>query len=306
MDHLLGIDGGGSKTVALLADVDGRVLGRGTAGCANYQAVGAAAACAALDQAIAAAFAAARLAPEPVRVLVVGLAGVDRADDRTVFEGWAAERRPAAQTLLVNDALIVLAAGTPAGWGLALICGTGSIAYGRSEAGQLARAGGWGYLLGDEGSGYAIGLAGLRAVARASDGRGPQTHLTQLILDHWQLALPYDLVRRVYRETRTHAEIAALAVLVDKAAGAGDLVAKAILADAGRELALAAWSVARRLALPNPAPCALAGGLLVHSARLVEALHGQARQLGLALAPVAQVREPAEGAIRLARRAAAG
>jgi N-acetylmuramic acid 6-phosphate etherase len=302
MEYLLGIDGGGSKTVALLADTDGHVLGRGTAGSANYQAVGAAAACAALDEAIRAAFADAGVIPQPAQALIVGLAGVDRAEDRTVFAAWAAERHPAGHATAVNDALLVLAAGTPSGWGLSMICGTGSIAYGRAPDGRLARAGGWGYLLGDEGSGYAIGLAGLRAVARAADGRAEQTKLTSLILDHWSLTTPQDLIRRTYRETRNNSEIAALAMLVDQAAAEGDSIAQAIIQSAGHELALAAHSVAVRLALPDPTPCALAGGLLVHGQRLAHAFVAEAQELGLAFEPVVPVPEPAEGAVLLARQ----
>jgi N-acetylmuramic acid 6-phosphate etherase len=271
MDYLLGIDGGGSKTAALLAESNGRVLGRGTAGTANYQVVGAAGSRAALDAAIESALADAGLDQQPGRALVVGLAGMDRPDDSLVFEQWAAERRPATQSAVVNDALLVLAAGTHGGWGLALICGTGSIVYGRTADGQVARAGGWGYLLGDEGSGYAIGLAVLRAVARAADGRGPQTLLAGLVLAYWSLSAPQELIRQVNRERPGNPNIAALAALVDEAAAAGDHVARTIVQESGRELALAAVTVAGRLALPNPVPCALAGGAIIQSRPLAGA-----------------------------------
>ena len=167
---LMGIDGGGSKTAALLADETGRVLGRGAAGASNFQIVGHEAAQAAIVAAMAAATAAAGMAPQPpLSALCIGLSGVDRPGERVSFQQWAAALYPAARVLIANDAELVLAAGTPQGWGLALICGTGAIVYGRSLAGQTARADGWGHLLGDEGSGYAIGLAALRAVMRAYD-----------------------------------------------------------------------------------------------------------------------------------------
>src|SRR5262245_58880847 len=219
---LLGVDGGGSKTVALLADSAGRVLGRGAAGASNYQAIGAARACGAIEQAALAAFAVAGIVPGRVGAVCLGMAGAGRPDDQALFRGWAVVQWPGALVSIVNDAELALAAGTPDGWGVALICGTGSIAYGRDRAGRVARAGGWGPLMGDEGSAYAIGLAALRAVARAADGRGPATALTRAVLDRWSLADLQALIRRVYREAAAPADIAALAALVEAIAAGGD------------------------------------------------------------------------------------
>lgn len=297
---ILGLDGGGSKTLALLADASGRVLGRGAAGSSNYQNIGAPAAWAALDAAIAAAFADAGLSPRPLDAVCLGLAGVDRPEDRTLFEGWAAERFGGAPAVIANDAEIVLAAGTPAGWGVALISGTGSIVFGRHPSGAMARAGGWGHILGDEGSGYAIGLAALRAVMAAFDGRGPTTALTDAVLAHWGLAAPPDLVGRVYREDVGATDIAGLARLVDAAAAAGDGVALEILRGAGHDLAITVEAVARRLDLPAPIPCALAGGVVVHGVQARAAFLAAAAARGLALAPITPVPEPAQGAVRLA------
>ncbi len=223
--YLMGIDGGGSKTLALLADETGRVLGRGEAGASNFQVIGHQAAQAAIQAAMDAAWRNASLAPQSLRGLCLGLAGVDRPGERALFQQWTAQIQPQAQSVIANDAELVLAASTPAGWGLALICGTGSIVYGRSPAGQVARADGWGHLLGDEGSGYAIGLAALRAVMRAYDGRGPATSLSEAILGCWGLAAATDLVPRVYQELRGKHEIAALASTVEAVAGQGDPVA---------------------------------------------------------------------------------
>jgi N-acetylglucosamine kinase-like BadF-type ATPase len=299
---LIGIDGGGSKTSALLADSAGRVLGRGLAGASNYQAIGLERAGAALEQAVRAAFDDARIAPIPPLAVCLGLAGAGRAADMELFRAWAAAQWPGARIVVVSDAELVLAAGTPGGWGLALICGTGSIAYGRDRDGRVARAGGWGYLLGDEGSGYAIGLAALRAVARAADGRGPFTALADALLARWSLAAPADLIRRVYRERAATSEIAALATLVDETAASGDTVAREILREAGRELALALGAVAGRLEWRGPAPCALAGGLIVHSRTLAGAMREAASELRLVLDPVTNVTEPAIGAIQIAAR----
>jgi N-acetylglucosamine kinase-like BadF-type ATPase len=164
----------------------------------------------------------------------------------------------------------------------------------------MARAGGWGHILGDEGSGYAIGSAALRAVMCAFDGRGPATALTEAILAHWGLSAPPDLVGRVYREDVGAAEIATLARLADAAAGAGDAVARDILQQAGHDLAITVEAVVRRLGLPAPTPCALAGGVVVHGRQARAAFLAAAAERGLDLRPITPVTEPARGAVRLA------
>jgi len=298
---LIGIDGGGTKTVALLSDLDGRVLGHGLGGPSNYQVVGLRVAGDSINQTVRAAFADANVEPVPPRAICLGLSGVDRPDDYAAFRAWADEQMPGTPTVIVNDAMLVMAAGTPAGWGVAMISGTGSIVYGRAQDGRMTRAGGWGYLLGDEGSGYDIGLAALRAVVRADDGRAPQTALTGMILEHWSLAAPQGLVSQMYFGPVPTQKIAALASVVEGAAFAGDPVAIKILRKAGHELALAVSAVARRLELPGPIPCALAGSTIVKGRIARQMFIEAAASLGLQLDPVTPVSEPAQGALRLAR-----
>jgi N-acetylglucosamine kinase-like BadF-type ATPase len=195
---------------------------------------------------------------------------------------------------------LLLAAGTPDGWGVAVIAGTGSMAFGRAPDGRTARAGGWGYLLGDEGSGYALALAALRAVARMADQRGPTTYLADMLLSHLALKQPQELIGAVYRGGLDRPAVAVLAPVVLEAAEAGDEVADAIVQKGAEQLALAVAAVARQLELTSPLPVALAGGLLV-------AAPGYRRRLTQALAkslihpePVMLIQEPAEGAVRLA------
>ncbi len=301
-DLYLGVDGGGSHTVALLADGAGRPVGRGRGGPANLHAVGEQAAKSALRAAIDGALAGAGRPRPAVAAACLGLAGVGRAPERELFRSWAAREGLAGRVLVAVDCDLVLAAGTPQGWGLALIAGTGSIAWGRGQGGAPARSGGWGHLLGDEGSGYALGLAALQAVARAADGRGPQTRLTSAILGQWQLAGPEELIRRVYGSPAPRPEIAALAPLVEAAAAEGDAVAREIAWAAGEALGLLLDAAARRLGLGAAAvPCALAGGLLVHGQLVARRALEAAAALGWRLEPVARVEEPALGALRLAR-----
>lgn len=297
------MDGGGSKTAAIVARQDGTPLGRGSSGSSNYRAVGVEKACQAIDQALRAAFEDAGLDFDPgeVQMACFGLAGVDRPGDETPLQEWARRLWPGMPIRYVNDARLVLAAGTPNGWGVAVICGTGSIAYGRNVQGEMTRAGGWGYLLGDEGSGYDIGRAALRCVAKAADGRGPQTALTGLVLAHWSLEKPQDLIRYVYRPELPRKEIAALAPLVERAALQCDAVAEEIVQNAGEELAAAVKVVSARMGFSGPVPCALAGGVLVKGEQVTRAFLSAAARHGLQLEPVHKVSEPAAGAVILAR-----
>jgi N-acetylglucosamine kinase-like BadF-type ATPase len=170
---LLGVDGGGTKTTALLADRAGRVVARGAAGGSNFKAAGEAAARAAIEAAVRQAYAAAGLDFAPPLAAGLGLAGVDTPADVERQSAWAAGYLPGARIRVANDVELALWAGTPAGWGLAVIAGTGAIAYGRAPDGRAARVGGWGWLLGDEGSGFDIGLRARRgAVPTAAGGRG--------------------------------------------------------------------------------------------------------------------------------------
>jgi N-acetylglucosamine kinase-like BadF-type ATPase len=305
MNFLVGVDGGGSKTAALIALLDGSVVGRGAGGSSNYRGVGIEQACASIDQALQAAFASANMAPYPasVRMACFGLAGVDRPGDPAPVLEWAASRWPGMPVKIVSDGRLVLAAGTPQGWGAGVICGTGSSIFGRSPSGQMARAGGWGYLLGDEGSGYDIGRAALRSLTQAADGRGPQTRLTGLILQRWMLNSPQDLVNYVYRPGSKPADIAALASLVDAAAGQGDTIARQILGQAGHELARGVKAVAGLLGLEQPVPCALAGGVMLGGETLRGEFLAAAAGLDVELSPIQPVPEPATGAILLARQA---
>jgi N-acetylglucosamine kinase-like BadF-type ATPase len=225
---------------------------------------------------------------------------VGRADDREVFYDWLRQQWPGAAFRVANDAELVLAAGSDAGWGLAVIAGTGSIAYGRNAAGVIIRAGGWGPLLGDEGSGYAIGRAALRAAVSSHDGRAAPTSLLAAILAYWNLSDATALIGKAYRPPLAASEVASLAVLVEDAAQAGDAVAAAILAEAGNDLAVTAAAVAWRLGLAGETPCAVAGSVLVKGRRVLETFEAGLAGAGLTPKPLVRVEEAALGAVRLA------
>jgi N-acetylglucosamine kinase-like BadF-type ATPase len=296
----LGIDGGGTGTVALL-ERGGVVIGRGEAGPSNRQAVGDAQAMAALDESVSRAFAAAGIERVTVGAACLGLAGSGRAEDREVVLLWARRVRLAERTDVTTDAALLLAAGTPTGWGLALVAGTGSIAWGRAADGREDRAGGWGYLLGDKGSGYSIALAALRAIVRSADSALPPTVLGERLLGHLRLNDTQALVPLIYGGGMDRAALAGLAPLVIDCSD-DDSVAADIVQTQARELARTAAATAKKLGFGDQAfPLALAGGLLLgcesYRRLVLEALVED----GLRPEPVTLVHEPAEGALRLAR-----
>lgn len=304
---VLGIDGGGSKTNAWLArreeSGEWTTIGRGTGGPSNPQAVGFETAFQNLDRAIDSAFADARLNPVQVAAACGALAGAERDADRRQVEQWAQKRNLAARLQLVHDALPLLAAGTPQGWGVALIAGTGSFAFGQNERGETARAGGWGYLLGDEGSGYVIALAALKAAAQAADQRAPETTLLGRFLQKFGLKQPLDLIGVVYQGKVDRATIASWSDLAFAEAAAGDAVAAQIIGDAARELALTVAAVCRRVGFTErPYPLAVTGGLLIHHAAYRQLLARELAHAGFPADPIGIVTDPVAGSVVLAQR----
>ena len=306
MQILLGVDGGGSKTTALLADGSGKILGRGLAGPSNYLATGKEFAEAAVELAIQKAFIAAGIAFEPAEAICLGLASVDEAEDPVWALHWAESIPLGKNIIVVDDQELVLQAGTPSGVGLGLICGTGSVVFGRREDGRKVLSGGWGHVLGDEGSGYAIGLDALKAVTQMVDGCIPKTYLYDLVFEHWDIANGEGLFHRLYVEICTSREIAQLAGLVSIAEKEGDAVASLIFQTAAWELALCFTGAARQMDFDSPFPCGMGGGVITNNQMIYEALMANVVKNGINLKPVKFVKEPAEGALILAGRMLSG
>jgi N-acetylglucosamine kinase-like BadF-type ATPase len=307
---VLGIDGGGTRTVALLARRSGphtvedcEIVARGVAGPSNHLAVGQDRALAALDDAVNQAFGAASVARGSVLAACLGLAGADRPADREMLSRWAASVSLSDRVRIENDGRLVLAAGTPDDWGLAVIAGTGSFALARAPDGRAARAGGWGYLLGDDCGAYSIALAGLRAVARAADASGPTTAMTDRLLQRLGIANAAELIPKIYGGGLDRAAIASLADVVTSADAAGDVAAHKILSNEAEHLAAAARAASRILTASSsdPVPLALAGSVLTSCPSVADRLVSGLRHRGVNLGTVQLVNEPAHGAIRLAR-----
>ena len=302
---VLGIDAGGTKTVCQLADASGRIVGESRGPGANLQAAGELDVEKTLHRLMDEVMG--RLDNARLGAICVGMAGVDRPGDAEIVRGIMRRIGQSARVLIVNDALVALEAGAPAEPGVVIIAGTGSISYGRNARGQAARAGGWGYVLGDEGSGYWIGRHALRAVVREADRRGPRTLLTPRALAHFGVKRPQDLIHEIYYGGMRPGAIAALASEVHAAFADGDAVAAGILEVGVRELVASASSVVTRLQLEHePFRFVLAGGIFRAVPwmrdQLMERLPRVAAQAAITPLEV----EPAEGAVRLALSLLAG
>jgi N-acetylglucosamine kinase-like BadF-type ATPase len=296
--HVLGIDVGGTKTVCLLADEEGRVIASAREEGANLQGVGELGLEKVLHQVMEKTLGDERILPSAI---CLGIAGVDRAADEKVVRSIMSRIGYKAKILVVNDALIALQAGIGHGPGIVIVSGTGSIAYGRNSRGEASRAGGWGYVLGDEGSGYWIGRLALRAVVRHADGRGRETTLTPRLLAHFGVERAAELIQRVYHEELTPAAIASLAHYAQEAREEGDMVAAGILNRAADELITAAAAVMARLDLADQSfSFVLAGGMFY----AVPWLCDQLKLLLPSLAPQSRTirleTDPAAGAVQLA------
>ncbi|QDT91445.1 N-acetylglucosamine kinase [Gimesia algae] len=302
---VLGIDGGGSTTRAALAVVaetfEFHVAGRGTAGASNFNSSVWEVATEQVQLAIQRAFESAGTEPHRVAAVCLGMSGAGRTAEQQAWMRWAKESGVAEQASVVTDAETVLAAGTPEGRGVALIAGTGSLAFGTNAAGQVARAGGWGYLLGDEGSGYQITLAALRGIARAVDGRGPDTRLQPAFLEALDLNDPRALIGWLYHTERERSEIAGLSHLVFEAAEQGDALARTILQQAIFELRDLVQSVVSQLSFSSSDyALALTGGVLLHQRDFRVSLLERLREQELQPTTIECVDDASLGAVRLA------
>ncbi|MCK4258797.1 MAG: hypothetical protein KAX49_07450 [Halanaerobiales bacterium] len=270
MRYLLGVDGGGTRTRAILAEVDlleetGVMKGWGISGPSNFHSVGVEKAVDHIVESIQIVLKKAkceRIVPDQ---LVLGLAGVGRPNDHaqmwTVLEKRLGSK--VKEMTLTTDAHIALMGAVGGEDGVVVIAGTGAIALGIKKN-RLERAGGWGYLLDDRGSGYDLGRQAITAALRSFDGRGVKTILLEQICSHFKVENITDLIAPIYHGELNRARIGELIPLIVEIAKAGDLVAQDILIDGGSELAKTAIAVAERLEFAGRFRVAGTGGILSH------------------------------------------
>lgn len=301
-DFVVGVDGGGTGSRAMVLALDGREVATAQGPPALVAPTDPGSAAIAIAETVRAAAESAGI-PLPVRALWAGLAGAGRSGAREAVEIALRSMKLAAAVRVGMDVEGAHADAFGEGPGVLVVLGTGSMVWGRDPEGRELRVGGWGGLLGDEGSGYWFGIQGLRAVARASDGRSGATVLTSTLLSALRLASPQELIP--WTAAASKGEVAALAPLVLEAAEGGDAPADAIVRKGCEELR-AHLEVVRKSwePWPHPIPMALVGGLVEEATPFREQVSTLVREIRgvLPLRPVLPVRGAARRALSLVRR----
>jgi len=298
--YVIGIDGGGTKTVGLIADDSGKVIARSESGPSNYHVVGQKQMACVLKNVVDSLLKEANIPSELCRAFCLGMAGLGRPDDREIISRICYRLGFKKNLLLTHDAKIALVGGALEDFGVIIIAGTGSIVYGINEAGEERRSGGWGNILGDEGSGYDIARRALQAIVRAHDGRDKTTILTAKILNQLKFKQPEQLVRWVHAASKN--EIAQLAPLVFESAWEQEGVAEEIIAYAAEELILATRTVLVGLDMAS-AECniVLSGGIFEHQPHFVDLIQERLHNIAPKAISGLPKREAAYGAVLLAK-----
>jgi N-acetylglucosamine kinase-like BadF-type ATPase len=295
---VMGVDGGATKTLAAVLDMDTNDIHLGHAGPSNQDAVGATAAVRALLEAADDAIAGAGISPERLAAAVLAIAGTDtNAIERNVRAARTEE------WMVVNDVVAAWATATGTGPGIAVIAGTGSNVFGVGPDDTPWRAGGWGHLLGDEGSGYWLGIQSIKAALSDREASGPETALSERAPAFFGLESVEQLAQYVYSKPLTKGDIAALAAETARLAAAGDAVARELFARGARELSRQIVAVITQTGLQGSFPVGLIGGVAkagaVFMGPLTEAVQERAPQAEVSRVEMA----PVGGSLLLAARA---
>jgi glucosamine kinase len=266
---VIGVDGGATKTHAVILDTNLKIIGEGLAGPSNPLRVGITNASAAIREAIDKACEVAKVRRSDLMVAEIGLAGARRQELRVRMRETL-RGLGIGEIVVTSDADIALYGATLGAPGVIVIAGTGSICCGINGRGKKLCAGGWGPIAGDEGGGAWIARRALRAIAHATDGRGPATALTEIACTYFHVSDPNDLSTAIYAPTITNERLAGFGRDVVAAAKAKDRIAREILAEGGRELGFAAAAVIRNLKLDREVfQVAYVGGVFAAAGELV-------------------------------------
>jgi N-acetylglucosamine kinase-like BadF-type ATPase len=285
----LGVDGGGTKTHIVLIDDEKNLVCEGFSGASNPLRVGVETAVANIIKALDATCDSAQLSRSDVVSAVLGLAGVRRAEMRQRVRERFANLLKIKQVEVTTDAEIALYAATRGKAGVVVIAGTGSISYGKNDNGKVETAGGWGPIAGDEGGGVMIARHALQAIAKAIDGRGKPTKLSEAGMQYFRTSTPENLLSAIYAPQIDNARIAGFARYVVETAEAGDRIAIQILKEAGFELGVAAYAVIKKLKLEDrKVPIGYVGSLFKAGNLLTAPLLETIRRI----APKAYLAEP--------------
>ncbi len=247
MPFFVGVDGGGTKTELVMLSDQGEFIARTKVGSTNIQAVGAGKVKQELLNGFQKILKKSNVDLKHVEHFFLGLAGAGRKSDQLEIKRLFDKTSFQGKIYVDSDAIIALAGAFGTKPGIILISGTGSICFGKNQQGQMVRSGGWGYLLGDEGSGYFIGNNAIIAALKDFDGRGERTRLLPEIVSFFQVKSIEEIIPLIYQNKITRVQIADLAPLVFRVAAEGDFIAEEIIKRTGKELGILARAVAVKL-----------------------------------------------------------
>ncbi len=298
---IIGMDGGGTKTEAILVHLNGTVTGTRTGGSTNIQAVGGEKlkkeVLALADELIQDA----KIHVQDVLYMVLGLAGAGRASDQQAIKALFSGTPFADKLTVESDAVIALTGAFGLGPGIILIAGTGAICYGMNADRQFARSGGWGYLLGDEGGGYYMGREAIIAALKDLDGRGERTSIRGRLEKMYSLKCIDEIIPMIYQNKIDRMTVAGLAPLVFEEEKEGDSVSAVIIKKASVELVRMAVSVAEKLNLEREnIRIALIGSIFKLQESLIGHLKDELGQRELRVKLTEPENTPAAGAAILA------
>jgi len=301
-EYVIGVDGGATKSTAALADLDGNIIKVKRGQSINYHGVGKARAKSHLN-----ALLGGLLKKYSVRAAVLGLAGLNTTRDQRFYNQVVRHTVPrGVRTLVVNDTKIALEAACPGDPArLLIVSGTGSNIYGEHKK-KNARAGGWDFLVGDEGAGYEFGMKAIRAAIRSYDGRENKTVLEKLVLKKARARTVPDLINKIYkvwheRPNELKYYIASFSPVVDQAFDRGDSEARNIIKNGAEELYLGARAVIKKLRMEKSRLCVGLAGSNFNAPGLKQQLTRKIKTIAPKAYVVSPV-TPVEGAIRLAIR----
>jgi N-acetylglucosamine kinase-like BadF-type ATPase len=299
---VLGVDGGGTKTIGLISDEHGNILARREVGGTNPNVVGFDGAAKVITQLISRCCEDVRIRTDELGFAVLGLAGVGRDADRKRINGLinalaGKEGSKGIQMNVETDARVALEGAFAGGPGVVIIAGTGSIVVGKTQRGDIIRVGGWGRILGDEGGGYFIGREAVRAVALHYDRRGDSGKLREVLARRFHWESPDQIMAAVYQEKF---DLASLAPVVFETAADNDHVSQRILQNSASLLAEQARIVVMQMGILRKVGLVMSGGLIDHETVYANVLHMKI----LKLLPQVDVRPalhtPAHGAVLMA------
>ncbi len=297
-EYFIGIDGGSSRSTGLLAEQNLRVVHRASAGCANYHLTGVGGTQKTLLTLIESLSSAAGVSPREIRGFCFALSGVSRPADFSNIEQLLRRHLLHKKSKIISDAEAALLGGTRREAAIVVISGTGSVVFGRNEAGKTKKVSGHGHLIGDPGSGYDLGIRALRAVIAASEGRAEKTSLSRAILNGTSLGSEDEIVPWVYSLDDPKVAIARLAPTVIAEEQQGDKVAADILRSAAEQLGELVVFTARHLdMIENSFDVVLSGGVFQNNPSYFHLMQSVLWERIPTANPMRPENEPAYGAL---------